>query len=305
MATKRYYFHDIQQCEMCGQSSANHKIMGIRLNQSQGMSPKKKTGITVGVKKCKNCGLIYSDPQPVPFDIQDHYGIAPEDYSWGDDYVTYDPVYYQRQIENAKKLLPFSDGMKALDVGAGLGKAMKSMENAGFAVYGIEPSNTFHKKAMEWMGYTEEQLKLGMVEDVNFADSSFDFITFGAVFEHVYKPSEVLSKAAQWLKPNGIIHIEVPSTRWLIPKIVNLYYRLRGTNYVTNLSPMHAPFHLHEYSVKSFEEICKKYDLELAHYYVDVCSIYFVPGFLKPLFRKYMEWTNKGMQLTVYLRKRG
>jgi ubiquinone/menaquinone biosynthesis C-methylase UbiE len=303
MAVRKYIFEDVVQCEICRKDTSGDKILGQRMDKSQGMSPKKKTGITVSIKKCRNCGLIYSSPQPIPFDIQNHYGIEPEDY-WGDDYVNYDPAYFKRQIDNAKELLPFSPGMKVLDIGAGLGKAMKSMENAGFSVYGIEPSNTFHKKALEWMGYTEEQLKLGMVEDIDFPEASFDFITMGAVFEHLYHPAAVLERLVHWLKPGGLIHIEVPSAKWLIPKLVNIYYRLRGTNYVTNLSPMHAPFHLYEYSLESFEEACKRYNLELTRHYVDVCSVYFVPSFLKPLFRKIMEWTGTGMQLTVYMRKK-
>ena len=38
------------------------------------------------------------------------------------------------------------------------------------------------------------------------------------------------------------------------------------------------------------------------HYY-DVCNIDFAPKILHPILQKYMEWTNTGMQLTVYLRK--
>ena len=33
---------------------------------------------------------------------------------------------------------------------------------------------------------------------------------------------------------------------------------MRGTNYVTNISPMHSPFHLYEFGLKSFEELGKK-----------------------------------------------
>ena len=300
---KRYYFEEVDHCEMCGDAAANHKILGQRMNQSQGMRPGKKTGITVSIKKCTRCGLIYSSPQPIPFDIQDHYGIAPEDYSWGDDYIKYDPQYFARQIESAKKLLNFQPGMKALDIGAGLGKAMKSMQNAGFEVFGIEPSNTFHKKALEWMQFDEDHLKLGMVEDVHFPENHFDFITMGAVFEHLYHPAQVLEQVSKWLKPGGIVHIEVPSAKWLVPKLVNMYFKITGNNYVTNLSPMHAPFHLYEYTLESFEQLGKKINLTLVDKYFDVCSVYFVPAPLKPAFRKYMEWTDTGMQLTVYMRK--
>ena len=80
MAVRKYIFEDVVQCEICRKDTSGDKILGQRMDKSQGMSPKKKTGITVSIKKCRNCGLIYSSPQPIPFDIQNHYGIEPEDY---------------------------------------------------------------------------------------------------------------------------------------------------------------------------------------------------------------------------------
>ena len=51
----------------------------------------------------------------------------------------------------------------------------------------------------------------------------------------------------KWLKPGGIVHIEVPSKHF-INKLVNIYYRLIGTNYLL-ISAMHTPFHLYEFSL--------------------------------------------------------
>jgi SAM-dependent methyltransferase len=141
------------------------------------------------------------------------------------------------------------------------------------------------------------------VEETTYPDNHFDFITMGAVVEHFYHPADVISKAAQWLKPGGVIFIEVPSADHLIPKLINFYYKLRGTNYVTHLSPMHAPFHLYEYTLDSFQQYCNRVGLTLDRHYYEVCEILAGPSFVKPLLRKYMEKTKTGMQLTVYLRK--
>ncbi len=89
---------------------------------------------------------------------------------------------------------------------------------------------------------------MSSVEDADFPARSFDFITFGAVLEHLYSPSLALSRALGWLRPGGIIQAEVPSSDHLLSKLLNFYFRLRGTNYVTHLSPMHPPFHLYEFS---------------------------------------------------------
>lgn len=289
---------------MCGESSDKHKTLGIRLNKSQGKNPKKKTGIAVGVKKCGRCNLIYSSPQSIPNDLQDHYGTPPEDY-WKPEYFEWNKNYFLVQTKTAQKLLDFKKGMTALDIGAGLGKAMLTLENEGFNSFGLEPSKPFYNRAIEQLGISEKRLSLGAVEDLNYDLESFDFITFGAVVEHLYNPKECIEKAMRWLKPNGIIHIEVPSSNWFISAIINKYYRFIGTNYVTNLSPMHTPFHLYEFDLKSFEYLGNKIGFNIEKHHFSVCEIFFLPKFLHPLLNWYMKRTNRGMQLTVYLKKNG
>ena len=105
---------------MCGADTSTHKVLGKRLNKSQGKNPKRKLGITTTVCECTNCGLIYSNPQPIPFDIQDHYGVFPEEY-WKESYFELNDNYFQGEISRLKQLMDFNPGMKSLDIGAGLG----------------------------------------------------------------------------------------------------------------------------------------------------------------------------------------
>ncbi len=298
----RYYFEEVTACEMCGATSELHKILGQRLNCSQGLNPKNKTGISVSVIKCKNCELIFSSPQPIPFDINDHYDIPPEVY-WNSEVFEFHPDYFAAEINVIKEILPFREGLTALDVGAGLGKAMISLSEAGFDTFGFEPSKPFYEQAISKMNISPERLKFGMIEDIDYPENHFDFITFGAVLEHLYHPAESIEKAIRWLKPNGIIHIEVPYSKWLISRLVNKYYNLRGANCVTNLSPMHPPFHLYEFGIKSFEELGEKLNFTIERKEHHVCYVFLAPKFLHPIFRKYMEWTDSGMQLIVWLRK--
>jgi 2-polyprenyl-3-methyl-5-hydroxy-6-metoxy-1,4-benzoquinol methylase len=277
--------------------------MGQRLNQTQGLRPKKKAGISVSVKKCNNCHLVYASPQPVPFDIQDHYGIPPETY-WSAAYFNWTEAYFAPQVRDLKKLMKIEPGMRALDVGAGIGKGMLSLEHAGFDTYGFEPSQPFYDRAITKMKINPSRLKLGMIEQVEYPQNHFDFITFGAVLEHLYHPAASIEKAIGWLKPGGIIHAEIPSSRWLIARMINFYYRLVGTNYVTNTSPMHEPFHLYEFELRSFQKLGERIGFIVASHEYMVCTIRNVPKILHPVFRKYMEITDTGLQLTVWLRKK-
>ncbi len=286
---------------MCGNDATTNIILGRRLNQSQGKNPKNKIGITTTVCKCKQCGLIYSNPQPIPFDIQDHYGVLPEVY-WENDYINVPDNYFTPEIELLKTLLEFKEGRKSLDIGAGLGHQMISLSKFGFEAYGIESSNPFYERAIKQMKISPDRLKLGMIENVDYPENFFDFISFGAVLEHLYDPSESLEKALKWLAPGGIIHIEVPSSNWLIGKIINLFYKLKLTDYVGNLSPMHPPYHLYEFSLQSFQAHAKRNNYEIAFYQYYVSQTY-MPKITDFVLKSFMRKTNTGMQLCVWLRK--
>lgn len=299
---KTYRFEIVKHCEMCGSDTDNHKILGLRLNQSVGLNPQQKEGIAVSVKKCKDCGLIYSSPLPTPENLQDHYGIPPEDY-WEPFYFEWSPDYFAGEIATAKKLLEFKPGMKALDVGAGIGKCMLSLNNAGFDTFGFEPSVPFYKRALSKMNIDKERLKLGKIEEIEYENDFFDFISFGAVLEHLSHPAKCLEKAIKWLKPGGVIQIEVPSADYFIPKLINFYFGLKGTNYVTHISPMHEPFHMYEFGLKSFEKISKKLNVQLVFHKYFVGNMDFLPKLIRPFLNTYMQKTNKGMQLTVWLKK--
>lgn len=298
----RYYFNYIENCNMCGSDTSSHKILGKRLNTSQGKNPLKKIGITTSIAKCTDCNLIYTNPLPIPFDIQDHYGVPPENY-WKESYFTYDPNYFQPEIKQLRELLTIKPGMKSLDIGAGLGKAMIALEKAGFDTYGFEPSKSFHERAISKMGIDPEKLQLGVIEVMEYAENHFDFISFGAVLEHLYDPSGSIEKALKWLKPGGIIHIEVPSSDWLVNKLINTFYKITRGDYVGNLSPMHDPYHLYEFSLKCFLKHSQTHGYDIAKHEYFVCET-FLPKILDVIIKPYMKMTKTGMQLTVWLRKK-
>jgi hypothetical protein len=85
-------------------------------------------------------------------------------------------------------------------------------------------------------------------------------------------------------------------------KIYNAYFRLMGTDYVTHLSPMHPPFHLYEFTKKSFIYNAAKNNYQLLACYYHPCNSY-LPGILNKIMQQIMRWTNTGMQLTIWIRK--
>ncbi len=303
MQAKTYHFEEVETCEMCGASGDLQTTLGLRLNRSQGTRPRGLTGIAVGIRKCRHCGLVYPDPLPIPERIEDHYSVDPEAY-WGDYYFEEDPQYFAPQIATAKRLLGFAPGMTALDIGAGIGKALSALQRSGFDAFGVEPSPTFRSAAIK-RGIAADRLFGAPLETAEI-NRTFDFITFGAVLEHLYHPSVAIAKALDLLAPNGVIHIEVPSSRHAMAKLLNLYYRMRGTSYVTHISPMHPPFHIYEFTLDSFLRNGERQGYQVVEHEYHQNDVLFlpIPRLLRPALSTYMRRTDRGMQLTVWLQRR-
>ena len=251
--------------------------------------------------KCRLCGLVFANPMPVPLDLQDHYGVAPEEY-WKDVDPRVPDSYFRDAIDRFRMLADFRPGMRALDIGAGQGRAMIAMERAGFDTHGFEASKPFRDHAIEHMGIEPKRLRLGDIETIAYERESFDFITFGAVLEHLYDPARSIARAMDWLRPGGLIHIEVPSSDWLVCRVVNFCYWIQGAGYVGNISPMHSPFHMYEFAIGCFDANGKNSGYTVAYHEYYVCQTY-MPRILSPLLRWIMERTSTGMQLCVWLRK--
>jgi len=297
----KYSFNDVLTCNMCGKPTIDNEILGKRLNQHQGRNPRGKFGITTTVVRCRNCNLIYSNPQPVPESIDDHYDVQPEAY-WSEAELASQSEYFSHEISVLREWLPSGLNYTSLDIGAGLGKAMKSLSKSGFDAFGIETSPSFHAAAISRNGIRPDRLQLSSLESAQFEGEMFDFISFGAVLEHLYDPSAALKRAIDWLKPGGILHVEVPSSRWLVSRLGNAYYRLIGTDYVANISPMHAPYHLYEFSRDCFELNGKSGGYELVRCDFLVGQTY-LPRCLDFFLIPFMRLTNTGLVMTVWLRK--
>lgn len=296
-----YRFCEVETCNMCGVPKTLFHYMGRRLNQRQGAWPFRKSGISVSILRCKSCGLIFSNPRPEPARFEDHYGVSPESY-WTPEQLHVDP---RTREEIVYWLKFFTKGVakpKVLDVGTGTGKWMKVFEAEGSDVYGLEPSPTFAEFAIRSNHISPDKLQQCPVEEAKYEDNFFDYISYGAVLEHLYQPSECIERSMKWLKPGGILRIEVPNARWLTAGIYNLYYRMIFTEFVTNLSPMHAPYHLYEFTPKSFELNGVKTGYSTVKVQFENAQS-FLPGFLNWIIYPIMRWTNSGMQLIVYLQK--
>lgn len=295
-----YHFQSVTACEMCGSSENEWRIKGRRLDRSQGWRPWRVSGAATTVVRCRVCGLVFANPMPLPATLSDHYEVDAVSY-FGAERAGIDEDVFQDEIRRACDLLSGIPRPSALDVGAGTGRVMAALQRAGFETWGIEPSSSFRDHGLGIYDLDSEKFLLTSLEEAALPAATFDFITFGAVLEHLPAPGRAIEKALTWLRPGGIIHAEVPSSKWLIGRLLNLYFRATGSGLVTNLSPMHAPYHLFEFTTASFRRHGERTGYSVVETRVFPAST-FVGGVAGRLLNSVMAATGTGMQLIVWLR---
>ena len=97
---------------------------------------------------------------------------------------------------------------RILDFGCGWGFFLGAAKERGWEAFGLEP---LPGQAI----YARAQFKADVVTDVlhedTFPAGHFDAITAFQVFEHLPDPADALQKLKRFLRPGGVIFIEVPN----------------------------------------------------------------------------------------------
>jgi 2-polyprenyl-3-methyl-5-hydroxy-6-metoxy-1,4-benzoquinol methylase len=158
---------------------------------------------------CKNCGLVFSDPFPI--DTTEYYQKNYRILYKG----TYNPktkhIYRAANvaIERYRRLESYLLGKKkVLEIGSGGGEFSYLLSKKGFDVSAIEPNEGYGNYSKEQYGLN---IQIGFAQNLEFDAETFDFITMSHVLEHVDNPTTMLEKLRSWLKPNGILALEVPN----------------------------------------------------------------------------------------------
>src|SRR5579864_5903285 len=155
------------------------------------------------VVQCRDCGLRYINPQPTDSELRDFYADFDSHSTWrGDGEERFDRAI--RDIVSR-----FRPNGSVLDIGSSRGNFLVAMRNAGFSVYGVEPSLKNSQFARSIHGV---ETFSGTVEDFLATPSrmSFDVVTMLNVFEHVKEPRQVLNRLRWLLADGGIIVLVVP-----------------------------------------------------------------------------------------------
>lgn len=200
------------------------------------------------VVKCKNCGLVFVNPQPSLTEMREDFA----------------EMYYASLVEKQRKdrervasyrlrkIMKYKKGEKLLDIGCGFGELLKLAKEKGWDVYGLDISkylkNYIDKEIANSIYYGE------LLEN-KYKSDYFDVIVLGHVLEHMRNPLIVLREINRILKPNGLLFIAVPNVENYIYGI--FYWLLRG-KFVPLFIVNGVPTHLYHFSNATLKNMLEK-----------------------------------------------
>ncbi|NBN62209.1 methyltransferase domain-containing protein [Microvirga tunisiensis] len=185
-------------CKVCG--THDSEIVGL----------KGRDGSPLTTVICTGCGLVHSWPLPSKAELDAYYASR-----YRSDYkATLTPkrkhiLRYSRtglgRLERIQKHV--QTGAKVLDVGSGSGEFLYLAELAGYKAIGLEPHKGYSDYTRRVFG---AQIVCSPLEEAGIEEGSFDAITLHHVLEHLHLPLTSLSIMNRWLKPGGMLFVDVP-----------------------------------------------------------------------------------------------
>jgi 2-polyprenyl-3-methyl-5-hydroxy-6-metoxy-1,4-benzoquinol methylase len=163
--------------------------------------------------RCRDCGLIRSDPQPTDAVLAGIYGSKYYD-AWGvksdaDQVWRLKQGTFRRHVLSAVNL---KKGARVLDCGAAFGAFMGVAKEMGLEPYGIELAAEAAAEIARRFG--PDRIFSGPFEQAKFpglGEGAFDGVFMCDFIEHVRDPQAVLRKAATQLKPGGCLVLTTPN----------------------------------------------------------------------------------------------
>ncbi|MDD2725319.1 MAG: class I SAM-dependent methyltransferase [Methylovulum sp.] len=201
------------------------------------------------VVQCRDCGLLRTNPRPTPDTIGFYY---PDNYG---PYLTtqvkqnHQPKKIKKGIKkwlsdhfnaNSKTIIPDTKPGQLLEIGCGSGDFLMEMQQQGWEVQGLEPSDTAtHRARLQGLEVT-----CGTLETTELPQNHFDMVVAWMVIEHLHHPLAGLEKICLALKPGGVLVLSVPD-------MGGLDFRLFKQHYYA----LHLPNHLYHFTRFSIKRL--------------------------------------------------
>jgi 2-polyprenyl-3-methyl-5-hydroxy-6-metoxy-1,4-benzoquinol methylase len=204
--------------------------------------------------QCSNCSLRFTQ------DVPDETGIPV--YYQSEEYISHsdtgkgliNKLYHlvrKRTLSGKRKLIEKYTGLKRgnmLDIGSGTGAFINEMQQAGWAITGLEPDTGARTRA-------SILYKLSLKDSAelfSLSPASFDAVTLWHVLEHVHELNEYVLHLKTLLRPGGKLFIAVPNYRSYDARV-----------YKECWAAYDVPRHLYHFSPQSMKALVEKHGLKI------------------------------------------
>jgi 2-polyprenyl-3-methyl-5-hydroxy-6-metoxy-1,4-benzoquinol methylase len=167
-----------------------------------------RTGRGLTVYVCQHCGLVQSGPR-IARTKDRHAASVSGGADWGN--VRYGKGFRtQSALDALARHADLNDNLALLDVGSNRGSFSRAFLDAAprAALTAVEPDERFAEAAG---GLPRTKLIRSRIEDMAFADASFDVVHSCHTIEHLAEPFTVLHDHARILKHGGLLVIDAPN----------------------------------------------------------------------------------------------
>lgn len=166
------------------------------------------TDLRFDVTACDRCGLLMTDPRPVPVAIGMFYeGGLYETAESTVKKLVVNPVMKRLQVLRLRQAAAQRQAGRLLDVGCGKGKFLATAARRGWEAWGIEPSQRSVSQTA-----AGARIFAGSFDDAELPDGYFDLVTMWHTLEHFHQPLETLVRIRRKLKADGILVVRVPNS---------------------------------------------------------------------------------------------
>jgi 2-polyprenyl-3-methyl-5-hydroxy-6-metoxy-1,4-benzoquinol methylase len=231
-------------CALCGQDNSELFYLGRDLAYGKpGRFP---------IVRCRNCGLVYINPRPVPEAMSYYYPPDYEPYKRAPKEAKFKIQELHQRFMFRNRCLVVKKVCKhgrLLDLGCARGTFLSEMKRYGnWDVAGVEPDHQAAKYARDELGL---DVFHGELADANFANNQFDVVTMWDVLEHIHNPRQTLAEIRRILKLKGTLICGVPNLDSIDAKLFGRFW-----------IGLDVPRHLYVYSQHTLSRMLKSEGLQ-------------------------------------------
>lgn len=203
--------------------------------------------------RCLSCGQIMQNPLPTPEQLSKGYSAQ---------YAPYQPAWKQsgwplwkvlRELttwRRMRRLRRYGKGRMLLEVGCGAGDFLCAAKRDGWEVRAVEYSPALAETLRTELGF---DVRAGDLAPGLWQEGSFDAIILWSVLEHLRDPLEALRTASSYLKPGGVMFIQIPT----------LYGVAQGMQFRDYWALLDLPRHLSFFGRECLSTLCDQAGMKL------------------------------------------